>query len=57
MADNEDKSETRRAEPQDLEAQQQDLFDELSREQAEAEQALQDDQAGSAGANSPETMG
>ena len=57
MADNEDKLETRRAEQQDLEAQQRDLFDELSREQAEAEQALQDDQAGSAGANSSEKMG
>jgi hypothetical protein len=42
MSDNDGKEATRREEQQDLEHQQQDLFRELSREQTEAEEALED---------------
>jgi hypothetical protein len=44
MSDNNEKQESRRDEHQDLEEQQQSLFAELSREQREAEKALQEDQ-------------
>ena len=59
MTDNEDNQEKRHQEQQDLEGQQQDLFRELSREQLEAEQALEleQDQQGSVGVNSPDKIG
>ena len=44
MSDNNEKQESMRDEHQDLEQQQQSLFAELSREQREAEKALQEDQ-------------
>ncbi len=44
MSDNDAKEVGRREEQQDLEGQQKDLFRELSREQKEAEEALQEDQ-------------
>lgn len=44
MSDNGEKEVGRREEQQDLKRQQKDLFRELSREQAEAEKALQEDQ-------------
>ena len=47
MSDDNEKEETRREEQQDLAQQQQGLFRELSREQIEAEKALQEDQEGS----------
>lgn len=43
MSDNTEIPETKPEDQQDLEHQQQDLFRELSREQTEAEQALEDD--------------
>ena len=52
MTDQEDNQEKRHSERSDLERQQQNLFDELAREQAEAEQALPPDQEGSAEVNS-----
>lgn len=42
MSDNDQKEETRLDEQQTLEHQQQDLFRELSREQTEAERAVED---------------
>ena len=59
MTDKEDNQEKRHQEQQDLERQQQDLFRELSREQLEAEQALEleQDQQGSVGVNSPDKIG
>ena len=57
MADNQDEPETGRTEQPDLEGQQQDLFDELLREQVAAEQAIQDNLEGSAGVKSPKKMG
>lgn len=44
-------------EQHDLERQQQDLFDELAREQAEAEQALPPNQEGSIEVSSPGKIG
>jgi hypothetical protein len=44
MTDNTEQQESRREEHQDLEQQQQSLFTELTREQREAEKALQEDQ-------------
>ena len=51
MSDNNEKQESRRDEHQDLEEQQQSLFAELSREQREAEKALQEDQEQSVSGN------
>ena len=57
MTDQEDNQEERHQEQSDLKRQQQDLFDELAREQAKAEQALQQDQEGSADVNSAGKIG
>lgn len=57
MTDQEDNQEKRHPEQHDLEQQQQDLFDELDREQAEAEQALPPDQEGSVEVSSPGKIG
>ena len=51
MSDNNEKQESMRDEHQDLEQQQQSLFAELSREQREAEKALQEDQEQSVSGN------
>ena len=57
MTDQEDNQEKRHPEQHDLERQQQDLFDELAREQAEAEQALPPNQEGSIEVSSPGKIG
>lgn len=57
MTDNDDNQESRRLEEQDLEAQQQDLFRELAREQVEAEQAAEQDQEEAAAVSSPQKVG
>ena len=51
MSDNNEKQESMRDEHQDLEQQQQSLFAEISREQREAEKALQEDQEQSVSGN------